>query len=136
MTRACTRGCEIASNASWRLYYDGDCGLCNTFVGWLARLDFSHLITWTPYQSLKRPPGGLTWTDLERSAYLETGNGRLYEGFYAFRMITLKIWPLLPLAPIIWMPGMNLLGVSMYRWVARNRCRLSKCGISPVIKSS
>lgn len=109
----------------WTLYYDGDCGICTLLVRWLSRLDFFRRTRWTAYQTLEHPPAGLTWTDLSRSAYLESDGGRLYEGFYAFRMLALRLVPLLPLAPVLWMPGLHLLGVAIYRWVARNRYRLS-----------
>ena len=49
-------------------------------------------MTWTPYQSLEPPPHGLSWDDLDRSAYLVTGNGRLHEGFYVFRMLALRLY--------------------------------------------
>lgn len=110
-------------------YFDGDCGFCGWIVGRLARIDFFRQVSWTPYQSLEEPPTGLTWADLDRSAYLETGRGRLYQGFYAFRMLSLRLVPLLPLAPILWVPGVNLAGVAVYRWVARNRYRLSRCRV-------
>jgi predicted DCC family thiol-disulfide oxidoreductase YuxK len=84
-------------------------------------------IEWNPCQALERPPQGLAWHDLDRAAYLDTGQGRLHEGFYAFRMLTLRLLPLIPLAPIFWFPGMNLVGEAVYGWVARNRYRLSGC---------
>ncbi len=109
----------------WTLFYDGDCGICTLLVRWLSRLDFLRRVRWTAYQTLERPPEGLTWADLSRAAYLESDGGRLYEGFYAFRVLTLRLVPLLPLAPLLWMPGLHLLGVAAYGWVARNRYRLS-----------
>ena len=69
----------------------------------------------------------MTWEDLDRAAYLSTGRGRLHEGFYGLRMLTLRLLPLVPLAPLFWFPGMNLLGVPVYRWIARNRYRISAC---------
>jgi hypothetical protein len=85
-------------------------------------------MTWLPYQDLETPPHGLSWEDLDRAAYLDDpGQGRLYEGFYAFRMLTLRLIPLLPLAPLFWFPGVHLVGVAIYRWVARNRSHLSTC---------
>ncbi len=118
----------------WVFYYDGDCGFCRTAMRLLAAVDFFHRLTWTPFQELAAPPPGLSWADLDRAAYLETGPaatgrggaGRRYEGFYAFRMLTLRLAPLLPLAPLLWLPGVNRLGEAAYRRVARNRCRLGQ----------
>ncbi len=86
-------------------------------------------MTWTPFQSLEQPPPGLSWDDLDRAAYLDTGRGRLHRGYYAFRMLTLRLLPLLPLAPIFWFPGVVPAGVAAYGWIARNRYRISRCRI-------
>ena len=113
----------------WVLYYDGDCEFCTRVVRALFRIDFFGRITWVPYQTLEKPPHGLSWGDLDSAAYLDTGQDRLHQGFYAFRMLTLRLLPLLPLAPILWFPGVNLVGVPAYHWVARNRHRFSRCQI-------
>ena len=118
----------------WFLYYDGTCSLCTRTVRWLSRLDLFGQVTWTPFQSLREPPRGLSWDDLDRAAYLDTGQGHPYEGYYAFRKLSLRLMPLMPLAPVLWLPGMGLAGKAVYRWVARNRCRLSRCRI-PTLKS-
>ena len=117
-------------NGQWVVYYDGDCGLCVVLQRWLSRVDFFNKTRWVTSQSLETPPGGLSWSDLDRAAYLETPSGRLYEGFYAFRMLALRILPLMPLAPVLWVPGLDRVGTVVYRWVATNRRRISRCGNS------
>ena len=120
----------------WVFYYDGDCGFCRGTVRVLAAVDFFRKLTWRPFQDLDTPPRGVSWADLDRAAYLETGTpaggqagaGKLYEGFYAFRMLSLRLAPLMPLAPLLWLPGVNRPGAAAYRWVARNRHRISNCG--------
>ena len=125
---------EHRKNRAWVFYYDGDCGFCTRVVNWLSWLDFSKGVHWIPFQSLEEPPPELVWDDLQTAAYLDCGRGNLEEGFYAFRKLTIKIVPLIPLAPLFWFPGMHLLGVPAYRWVARNRYRISRCRL-PSIKS-
>ena len=115
---------EERRDRRWVFYYDGDCGLCTTAVRRLSRLDFRRRVRWVAFQALPEPPQGLSWEDLDRAAYLDTGKGGLQEGFQAFRALTLALPPLLPLAPLLWLPGMGPLGTAVYRWVARNRCRL------------
>jgi predicted DCC family thiol-disulfide oxidoreductase YuxK len=119
----------------WVFYYDGDCGFCSRVVQVLGWLDFGKGVRWVPFQSLEEPPPGKTWDDLDSAAYLDCGEGDLEEGFYAFRRLTIKIPVLIPLAPVFWFPGMRFLGVPAYRWVARNRYRISRCGL-PAIKSN
>ncbi len=119
----------------WVFYYDGNCGFCRAAAGFLRPLDLFRRLTWMPFQTLDAPPPGLSWADLDRAVYLETGKQRqvgrntvrLYEGFYAFRLLTLRLPPLLPLAPFLWLPGANRLGVAVYRWVARNRYCIGQC---------
>ena len=120
---------DAPRNGQWVLYYDGGCGLCTWVVHWLDRLDPLHRVQWVPAQSLEAPPLGLSWQELHDAAYLHTGRGRLHEGFYAFRKLTTGVLPLLPLAPVFWFPGMSFLGVPVYRWVARNRYRISRCRV-------
>jgi len=108
-------------------YYDADCGFCTWTVRWLKRCDWFDRVTWTSFQSLDRPPAPLSWEELDQAAYLDDGRGVLSGGFYAFRLLTLRLWPLMPLAPILWFPGMQYPGVAVYRWVANNRYRISAC---------
>ncbi|HEU0020409.1 MAG TPA: DUF393 domain-containing protein [Dehalococcoidia bacterium] len=117
------------SRATGKFYYDGGCGLCRWVVKWLSRMDFGSGITWISFQSLERPPDGLTWGDLDRAAYLETGQGDLLEGFYAFRKLTRKVPALWLLAPLFCLPGIHVPGRVVYRWVAANRYKLSRCPI-------
>lgn len=114
----------------WVFYYDRDCGLCVQVVRVLSWIDLSSRVKWTPCQALESPPDRLNWDDLALAAYLDTGSGRLYRGFYAFRKLTLRLVPLVPLAPILWCPGASLLGVRIYRWIASNRYRLSCCPVA------
>lgn len=116
-----------SSEGRWVCYYDGDCNFCTGTARCLSRLDFFSQVSWTPYQTLAKPPDGLSWADLDSAAYLVHGAGRLHRGFYAFRMLTLRLLPLMPLAPLLWFPGVNLLGVAVYRLIAGSRQHLSGC---------
>ena len=122
---------EALHSHQWIFYYDGNCSFCTWVVRGLSRIDSFRQVQWIPFQSLEEPPQGLSWEDLDRAAYLDTRRGGLHEGFYSFRMLTLRLWPLVPLAPVFWFPGMNLLGPAGYRWIARNRYRISRCRILP-----
>ena len=115
----------------WAFYYDGNCAFCRRAVALMSKADITGKVDWIPFQSLEEPPAGLSWTDLDRSAYLvDIATMRLYEGFYSFRRLTLCLWPLAPFAPIFWLPGASLAGVAIYRWIASNRYRFSPCSTS------
>ena len=114
----------------WKFYYDGDCGLCRGAVKCLDQLDFSRRVAWVPFQSLAKLPDNLSQEDLDRSAYLVAEQGERHDGFDAFRKCTLKMPSLWLLAFIFWIPGIQVPGRVIYRWIAVNRYRLSRCGTS------
>ena len=119
----------------WRFYYDGNCSFCTRVVGGLSGTDWRGGGAWVPFQSLAAPPEGLAWSDLEQAAYLDAGDGKLHQGFFAFRKLSLRLPLLLALAPLLWFPGMALLGAPVYRWIAHNRYRISRCRV-PGLKPS
>ena len=109
------------------LYYDGQCRLCVGIARLLRFLDVMGSLRFQPYQDLTVPPNGLSWNDLECSAYLGTSSGRMYEGFFAFRMLALRVPTFWLLTPLLWFPGVSILGRAVYRWVAANRRRFGSC---------
>ena len=129
---------DVERIRSWVVYYDGDCGFCTLSVRLLALADIFRQVEWTDFRQLPAPPAGVTWEDLDAAAYLEVtrqtrrpdGMGergaQLYRGFYAFRMLSLRLPPLFPLAPLLWLPGVNRLGEAAYQWVAANRYHISR----------
>ncbi len=116
------------------VYYDGDCGLCSATVAALTRIEPGCEIDWVRSQESGWLPPGVSRSDLSRSVYVHaTHDGAVYEGFYAIRMLLRKFAPLRPLAAFLSLPGMDRLGVMAYRWVARNRYRLSKCRLRDAV---
>ena len=107
--------------------YDADCGMCASTVRLLSRLDWRGRVSWISAQSLDTPPSGLSWEDLDRSAYLETPNGDLHEGFFAIKELLLRLPLTAPIGALMMLPGVSMAGVPAYRWVARNRYRISGC---------
>ena len=110
-------------------YYDGHCGMCLRLVRWLKRTDSRGRVTWLPYQSLDEPPTGITWEDMGRAAYLVSDSGEVSEGFYAIRELLTKLPALAAIGALMWLPGVSLIGAPVYRLVARNRHRISSCGV-------
>ena len=119
-------GKNVTSDRS-TFIYDADCGMCASFVSILRRLDWRDRVSWTAAQSLDAAPPGLSWEDLDRSAYLETTDGELHEGFFAIRELLLRLPVTAPIGVLMKLPGVRWAGVPAYRWVARNRYRISGC---------
>ena len=111
----------------WILYGDGNSSFCDIMNRWFFRMDLSHYIAGIPYKTLECLPQGLPWNVLSRAAYLDASQSRLSEVFHAFRMMALRLLPLIPLAHIFWFSGMNISGEAVCSCVARNRFRLSDC---------
>ena len=103
-------GNQAPPSPRWIYYYDGNYSLCSVTVQVLTRFDPIRQVQWIAFQSLEEPPQGLSWEDLDRAAYLDTRRGVYHEGFYSFRMLSLRLFPLVLFAPILWFPGTSLIG--------------------------
>ncbi len=136
MSKTGSNRATVGLRAQWRCYYDGYCGFCNRVVIGLRRLDLLNRVAWIPYQSLKEPPEGLSWEELEASVVLESGKGVRHRGFYAFRRLAAVIFPLWPMLPLLWFPGVRLLGEPLYERIARNRCSLFGCRVPESLRPS
>ena len=75
-------------------------------------------------QSLDVLPAGLTSEDVERAAWYVDGE-RAHGGFAAFRRLSLVLPVLWLLAPLLWVPGMGLVGGFIYRGIATRRRAIS-----------
>lgn len=109
------------SRKRWRLYYDGDCGLCKIIVIAMKALDWSRRCSWVAYQSLNEPPVGLSCDDLEESVVLETETGAYFHGYFAFRKLSGALPLLFPMVPMLHISLVTRIGVRSYRWIADHR---------------
>jgi predicted DCC family thiol-disulfide oxidoreductase YuxK len=132
------------------LIFDGDCGICNKIVAWWRRLDFESAFDIQPLQS----GAGARW-GIAREALLDrlhlAADGRVAAGFRACKLMLLynpAFWVVLmtlmaglpegggnwsrriltALLLAFFFPMFDPIGEAVYRWVARNRFRLSGGG--------
>ena len=113
-----------------QVLYDGDCALCRKSVSLLQRLDWFHRLTYQSVRDQARIPhdARLHPERLLQEMHLVTPDGgRVYHGFAAFRWLAWRLPLLMPLAPLLYLPGVPWLGQRLYLWVARNRFRLVPC---------
>ncbi|MQF69883.1 DUF393 domain-containing protein [SAR202 cluster bacterium AD-804-J14_MRT_500m] len=111
----------------WTFYYDGKCRFCSPIASGLRQIDLFNKISWTPFQHLSHPPGGLSWRDLDNSAYLEVRPNDLRPGFKALKYLVIRLPLLFPIIPIIWALDKSHTGAAIYCWVSKNRRRLFQC---------
>lgn len=111
--------------------YDGDCPLCRRSVGVLKRLDWLGALAYHSARDADRLPP--SWVPLDPDRLLEEmhvltpNRTNAYAGFRAFRWMAWRLPVTIPLAPLLYLPGVPWLGNRVYRWVARNRLKLVPC---------
>jgi len=111
--------------------YDGQCELCRRSVALLQRLDWLRRLGYVDV----RDPQQLQKVELSLAAgrlfdemhLVPPGGQAVYHGFGAFRWLAWRLPGLWLLAPLLYLPGVAVLGQRAYLWVARNRFRLVPC---------
>jgi predicted DCC family thiol-disulfide oxidoreductase YuxK len=115
------------------LLFDGTCGPCTRFAGWVRRWDAAGRIQVIPNQSPGVLPAlGLTRAEVDRSAWAVEPGGRRREGAAALNRVLEELggaWRLLatPYRLAILAAGEE----AAYRWLAANRERLAWLGVTP-----
>ena len=107
--------------------YDGRCGIC---LGQMRRLTWWDTGQRLAYLSLHDPLVAERWPDLSHERLMEEmavvdRHGRRHWGPAAIRYLTRRLPRLWWAAPLLHIPGSMLVWRPLYRWVARNRYRLS-----------
>jgi predicted DCC family thiol-disulfide oxidoreductase YuxK len=140
------------------MLYDGASGFCNVTRRFFERIDFDHIATWVPSQSIPPAalPAGVTASALLERAYLVVAR-RVYGGFSAFKWLLaylpityFLVLALLMLAkgdgdlrPVVAVlllllasPLFTPVGNAGYALIARHRHRLSgnRCELSPALR--
>lgn len=108
------------------VYYDEHCAICQAMKHWFMRLTRGLVsIEWRHYESV--PVCGLGDYQCAESMSVQTADGTIYRGFFAVRFLV-RYTRLFFLAPLLYVPGMSVIGQKAYQWVARNRHRLFASG--------
>lgn len=108
--------------------FDGRCRLCQAQVRRLARWD---LLRRLAFLSLHDPEVAARWPDLRhdelmQNMYLVDARGRRYKGAAALRVLSRRLPPLWPLAPLLHLPGTLGMWQWLYQQVARRRYRFGQ----------
>ena len=110
--------------------YDGACGLCQGSVGWVSRRARPGAFEFLPCQAAERRaryPALAEATCLE-AIQLVLPDGRILGGADALPEILRRLRGWRWAAALFRVPGAGLLAPIAYRWIARNRYRIS-CAI-------
>jgi len=112
------------------LLYDGSCGFCKWSVEILKKMDLFCVLEYKNFydylDSGETLPAGLTSDHVSKRMYLVEEGTDTYGGYIVFRRICWHMPMMFPLIPIIFFPGMGIIGPFLYDLVAKNRKCLLK----------
>ncbi|MFQ5707356.1 MAG: thiol-disulfide oxidoreductase DCC family protein [bacterium] len=109
-----------------KIVYDGACPICTGSIRWLRRLDwfdcleFVDLLDW---EKVKKAYPALALEKCQREVHVISPNGEIRSGFYGFRKLSSLLLVGWLILPILYLPGVPILGQRMYRSIAKNRKR-------------
>jgi len=107
--------------------YDGKCRICTAQVSKLLWWDCQNKLSYISLHDARvqeRYPD-LTREQLMQEMVIVDQKGRRYAGAYAVRYLTSRLRRMWWAAPILYFPGSMILWKPLYRWIAKNRYRLS-----------
>jgi len=123
--------------------YDGECPLCIFQMRLLTWLDWFNALALIP---LTDPRAQQAAPQLDREQLLAAmhcvaKDGRIYRGARCIRFVGMRLPLLVPLAVLLWVPGVIWVAEKVYNLIARNRKVLGRifgckeaCSILPARK--
>lgn len=116
----------------WILLYDGQCRLCRRAVGILSGIDLLKRIQFINFRTVDFDRFNCDHNvrvtrDRAESEMILVGQGKVWGGYDAYQQMTLMVPLLMPIAPLMCLPGISHAGRKIYWWVARNRLNFFQC---------
>ena len=108
--------------------YDGDCPLCTFQMKLLTWMDWLNTTTLVPLSDPKVQALApqLKREDLMAAIHCLDKEGSIHRGARCIRFVSLRMPLLIPLALVLWIPGVIWVAEKIYQWVSNNRLILSK----------
>ncbi|HEX8310080.1 MAG TPA: DUF393 domain-containing protein [Chthoniobacteraceae bacterium] len=108
--------------------YDDECPLCTFQMRVLSWLDWRNVLALVPLSDPRAQElaPSLTREDLMEAIHCITTEKKIHRGARAIRFVGMRLPLLVPVALVLWIPGVILLAEVVYQWVSRNRLLLSK----------
>ncbi len=108
--------------------YDDQCPMC-TFqmrvLTWLDWFNTASLLPMSHPRALEAAPG-LTREALHAAIHCVTPERRVYRGARCLRFVGMRMPLMVPLALVLWIPGVIWIAERIYAWVSTNRYVLSR----------
>ena len=107
------------------IFYDGNCTLCKETKKIFTRLDWLNKTEWMSIQQIEKDLP-FNKEDMKKEMHLVTRKGKVYKGFFAVRRLAL-FFPVTMIPGLLaYIPFIYILGVPLYRYVAKNRHKFLK----------
>ena len=108
--------------------YDGECSLCTFQMRMITWLDWFNTVTLVP---IANPLAAQLAPQLTRETLLEAihcvaKDGRIHRGAHCIRFTGMRMPLAVPVALVLWIPGVIWIAERIYSWVSRNRHLLSR----------
>ena len=108
--------------------FDSDCPLC-TFqmkvITWLDWLDVASLLPISHPRAKSIAPS-VDRAQLREAIHCVSPEGDTQRGARAIRFLSMRLPLAIPLALVLWLPGVIWVAERIYAWVSRNRLLLSR----------
>lgn len=114
--------------------HDGHCGLCLRSIFTLQLFDWLKRLAYADFRDAserKKHAPDLSEEELDKSMHIRLPNGTYQKGFDAFRAMAWHLPPLWPAVPLLYVPGVPLIGRRIYAKIAasRKKCDHEGCRI-------
>ncbi len=121
------QGCFPGMNPNTVLY-DDECSFCTFQMKLLSWLDWRNRFALVPASDarVKILAPELTAVQLNEAIHCVTDQGRIHRGARAIRFISMRLPLLMPLALVLWFPGVIFVAERIYALVSRNRQLISR----------
>ena len=108
--------------------YDDECPLCTFQMRLLSWLDWFRVLEAVPLSDPRAASAAphLTREELLEAIHCVTAGGRIHRGARCIRFLGMRLPLLLPVALVLWLPGVIQVAEVIYRWISRNRLFLSR----------
>lgn len=124
--------------------YDGECSFCSFQMKLLTWLDWFGVLRLAPISDpdAVRHADGVSPDALFEAMHCVTRQGRIFRGARCIRFVGMRLPLLIPLALVLWIPGVIHIAEWVYRGISRNRYWISRlfgckeaCAILPSRRS-
>ena len=120
---------DAGENKMLTAIFDGNCLICQSTRRTIEAMDWLDRITFIDLHDRQRVPaysGDLSKERLMGEIHVIDREGRVVSGFYATRRLLREVPLGLPIWLLLGIPGMDALGIRVYRLVARHRYRINR----------